>query len=230
MNIFKNLILLFCLYGIVGCGVIKTGTIADIKYSPGFFNFGRKVPVEEGKTAEISLISDGRGKSQIKKAKSKYIKEARAYFATKSEIKKNEAILKKSEITGREKMVDQFEIINYGYNVHYAFLIEEKILTEVEKIKLEILRADKKLELIAEYFPKTKVNIPKEAQGFLNKNDFLGNTGIIIKTDDYIKGDRSYLYIFKLTLESKNGKLDEVYIAKNSIYHDKDYKYVQGYI
>ena len=73
-----------------------------------------------------------------------------------------------------------------------------------------MLNANKVLEVVAEYFPKTKLSIPEGSYAILSKGYFSGESKIIINKGDYIKGDRKYLYIFKITLESKDEKLDEV--------------------
>lgn len=138
--------------------------------------------------------------------------------------------MRKSEITGREKMVEQYKIINQGYVLKYYFTMNKEIFPKIEKVKIEILRADKTLELIAEHFVKTGTSIPKENYIISSTGYFSGESKIIINNDDYIKGDRKYMYIFKITLENKSKKIDEVYVAFTSRYHDRDYQYVQGHI
>ena len=230
MKILKKITILFCFLLQISCGPAKTGTIADINYSPNFFNFDTKIQVEDGKIVKFPIRTNERRINLIKEAEGRYIKNGSAYFIQNSEFQKTGSVLKRSEITGREKIIDQFEIIQEGYILKYIFIADKEIVSKIDKVKIELLGADKVLEVVAEYFPKTEVSIPKGGHAILSKGYFSGKSKILINKGDYIKGDRKYLYIFKITLESKNEKLDEVYGAFSSHFHDKNYKYVQGHI
>ncbi|RHG35989.1 hypothetical protein DW261_07065 [Fusobacterium varium] len=230
MKILKIITILFCFLLQISCGPTKTGTIADINYSPNFFNFDTKIPVEDGKIVKFPIRTNERRINSIKEAESRYIKNGSAYFIQNSEFQKTGSVLKKSEITGREKMIDQFKIVQQGYILKYIFNVDKEIVSKIDKVTIELLNANKVLEVVAEYFPKTKLSIPEGSYAILSKGYFSGESKIIINKSDYIKGDRKYLYIFKITLESKDEKLDEVYGAFFSHFHDKNYKYVQGHI
>lgn len=128
-------------------------------------------------------------------------------------FKKLEVFWKNLKITGREKMIDQFKIVQQGYILKYIFNVDKEIVSKIDKVTIELLNANKVLEVVAEYFPKTKLSIPEGSYAILSKGYFSGESKIIINKGDYIKGDRKYLYIFKITLESKDEKLDEVYGA-----------------
>ena len=56
MKILKIITILFCFLLQISCGPTKTGTIADINYSPNFFNFDTKIPVEDGKIVNFKKL------------------------------------------------------------------------------------------------------------------------------------------------------------------------------
>lgn len=230
VNIIKTTILFFLCILLISCGLTKTGTIADVNYHPNFFTGRAEVPVENGKTAKIILGREGpSNKVKVIDIKNKYIEKASARIEPITEKSKDKKVTVDVIIKGESKEVQIPEIIKKGYGGVLSLHLKKDIPT-LEGMKFEIITSERQAELLAEYSVKEKRYVNEITEGFFIKNFFLVRSTVIGEGRELIRGDRGYLYVFKVTLKFENGEINETYIPSSSWFYDGTNKYTLGYI
>ncbi len=208
----------------IGSNLIRTGTLADRKINLTYLFKDIKFKTAKGEVVKVILTSNG---SSYVTKKGKYIASPEMDIIEKFHRKEIGRELKKSTITGNEKMVPVMEKISDGFVADYSFkLTNKKYAPLIDKVYLNILNAAGDFQTIHEY------KLTEEDKKLLSTTGaaFDKESEIFIPKGNFIKGDRRFLYVYQIILKDEEGNILEKLNSYSLLwYHEINYDYIQGY-
>ncbi|HEY4534145.1 MAG TPA: hypothetical protein VIG61_08330 [Fusobacterium sp.] len=218
------LLLLFLFTGCFGNRLIKTGTLADRKVNLTYLL--KNIEVKTAKGEKVKVILTSNGSSYVTK-KGKYIASPNMSIIEKFHNKTIGEELKKSSITGEEKMVPVIQKISEGFVADYSFKLSDRTCAlNIHKVTLNLLNAKGDFQKIHEH-----ILTSEEQEKLLTTGIALNlQSDVFIPKDHFIKGDRRFLYIYQIVVEDSNHNILESLNAYSLLwYHEINYDYIQGY-